>query len=162
MSPSEPLGVPNGNNDPHGRVTSIGRREFITMAWPLAPRAQQQVMPTIGFLDGGSQATALSVIAAFKQGLLDTGYVEGKNVMIEFRWANSQYDQLRALAADLVRHQVAVIATDTPVAALAAKQATTSISIVFGRGSGPVRTPNARGSASARAATCVAASHRRT
>jgi putative ABC transport system substrate-binding protein len=122
----------------------LRRRAFIAglgvaAAWPVVARAQQTVMPTIGFLDGLSQAATLSNVAAFKEGLLDTGYVEGKNVMIEFRWANAQYDQLPALAGDLVRHQVAVIATDTPVAALAAKQATTSIPIVFGLGSDPVR-----------------------
>jgi putative tryptophan/tyrosine transport system substrate-binding protein len=107
----------------------LKRREFITLvggtafAWPLSVHAQP-TMPTIGFLDGGFQSTALPIVAAFKQGLLDTGYVEGKNAIIEYRWANAQYDQLPALAADLVRHRVAVIATDTPVAALAAKQAT--------------------------------------
>jgi putative ABC transport system substrate-binding protein len=119
-------------------------------------------MPVIGFLHPTSPDAFPDRLRGFRQGLRETGYVEGKMVMIEFRWANSQYDQLPALAADLVRHQVAVIATDTPLAALAAKQATTSIPIVFGLGSDPVRTPNARGSASARAATCVAASHRRT
>jgi putative tryptophan/tyrosine transport system substrate-binding protein len=121
------------------------RREFITIvgsaaaSWPLAARAQQPAMPMIGFLAGTLEETGRPIVAAYKQGLLDTGYVEGKSIMIEYRWANAQYDQLPALAADLVRHQVAVIATDTPVAALAAKRATTSIPIVFGLGSDPVR-----------------------
>jgi ABC-type uncharacterized transport system substrate-binding protein len=122
----------------------LNRHEFITLlggsafAWPLSVHAQPTI-PTIGFLDGGFQETSLPIVAPFKQGLLDSGYVEGKNVLIEYRWANAQYDQLPALAADLIRHQVAVIATDTPVAALAAKQATTSIPIVFSLGSDPVR-----------------------
>jgi putative tryptophan/tyrosine transport system substrate-binding protein len=122
----------------------LHRRALITLlggaaAWPLAARAQQTAIPVIGFLSGSVQATGFAIMAAYKQGLLDTGYVWGKNVMVEERWANGQYDQLPALAADLVRHQVAVIATDTPVAALAAKRATTSIPIVFGLGSDPVR-----------------------
>jgi putative tryptophan/tyrosine transport system substrate-binding protein len=128
---------------PH-RGADMQRREFIGLigsaaVWPLAARAQQPAMPVIGFLAGTLEETGRFILAAYKQGLLDTGYVEGKNMMIEYRSANAQYDQLPALAADLVRHEVAVIATDTPVAALAAKRATTSIPIVFGLGSDPVR-----------------------
>jgi putative ABC transport system substrate-binding protein len=120
------------------------RREFITLlgggaAWPLAARAQHSSMPTIGFLAGGLQQSGLPMVAAYKQGLADTGYIEGENVAIEYRWANAQYDQLPMLAADLVRHQVSVIAASTPVAALAAKQATASLPIVFSLGSDPVR-----------------------
>jgi putative tryptophan/tyrosine transport system substrate-binding protein len=121
----------------------VRRRDFIrgiagsAVVWPLAAPAQQPAIPLIGYLAGSipeGQTTA-----AFRQGLSETGYVEGKNVAIEYRWANGQYDQLPALAADLVHRQMAVIATSTPVAALAAKRATTSIPIVFATGSDPVR-----------------------
>jgi putative tryptophan/tyrosine transport system substrate-binding protein len=121
----------------------VRRRDFIrgiagsAVVWPLAAPAQQPAIPLIGYLAGSipeGQTTA-----AFRQGLSETGYVEGKNVAIEYRWANGQYDQLPALAADLVHRQVAVIATSTPVAALAAKRATTSIPIVFATGSDPFR-----------------------
>jgi putative ABC transport system substrate-binding protein len=125
-------------------MADMRRREVVALlggmaaAWPLSGWAQQPAMPMVGFLNSGSARAQVLVAAAFRQGLSQSGFADGRNITIEYCWADGQYDRLSGLAADLLGHHVAAIMAGGPPAARAAKAATSTIPIVFTSGDDPV------------------------